>query len=57
MVNSKDTKVIEELILLALLQASHSETYIHTVEDLDKVKRVVKNAFDIIIDEMKSGGI
>ncbi len=52
MINSKDTGIIKELVTSSIYQAVpiiNKETF--------KIKTVIEKCFDIVINEMKQGGI
>jgi len=51
MINSKDTKVIKELIIISLYQA------IKDTQQYLAIKPFVQKAFDIVIKEMEQGKI
>lgn len=49
MINSKDTKVIKELVTNAVYQA--------TGEINQEIKKTIEKCFDVVIKEMKDGSI
>lgn len=51
MINSKDTKIIKELVISALFQATMN------FQETLKIRPSVEKAFDIVVNEMKRGKI
>ena len=58
MINSKDTKVIKELVTSAVYQVSwHEQRGIIDWKETLKNKKVIEKCFDIVIKEMEEGKI
>jgi len=51
MINSKDTKIVKELVVSALFQvAKNTKQYL-------ELKPIVQKVFDVVINEMEQGKI
>jgi len=57
MINSKDTKVIKELVVSALLQGITNTQKENCFSTYLEMTPIVEKAFDIVIDEMEQGKI
>ena len=51
MINSKDTKIIKELVLSSVFQVTRDFV------TLLKIQKIIESAFDIVINEMEQGKI
>ena len=55
MINSKDTETIKELVKTASVEIVFKKN--GRISEADIIQKIVAEAFDVVIKEMKQGGI